>query len=156
MNQYYPTSQDFIESLKPFLYPVVYGPLVAGGLCYLFFRNESILINYILINTPVKPLVGVFSNLVLSWPLEIQFLFFSLPNAMWSFSASAYFATLWSWRKDPTFQYTMAIVCFSIIIELLQTTMLVPGTFDIFDIIALLLVFPATIFAYSIQKRRVR
>lgn len=111
-------------------------PLMIGGLIYLAFRTDSLLMfkwfDAILLDTPIEYLREM--TLTSSKHLPNWFLF-SLPDGLWIFSYIS--LTLVIWRNKITKQnvfWILIIPCFAIISELGQSFKIVSGTFDYTDL----------------------
>jgi len=117
---------------------VVVLPIVVGGLIYILFRTDTLLMFQWAEAISLTDLInrGRASVATLQ-PLIPEFVLFSVPDGVWVFSATAFFARLW--HDGPLWMrigWIGAVPAMAIGGELGQIIGLVPGTFDIFDMIA--------------------
>lgn len=111
----------------------VFLPLLIGGLIYLFFRPQSLLLYKLFPFTQIpKTFLNETAPLLLP-RLRIHlpdWVVFSLPDALWSFSGSHYLKSIKASQK-------VCIWFFPAIgagAEILQLTSWFPGTFDLLDL----------------------
>ena len=113
-------------------------PIVIGGLIYLLFRTDSLLMfawadQLLLTDLIVRGRAAAAPLL----PHVPGFVLFSVPDGVWVFSATAFFARLWHdgplWMRAGWIGITPAMAIGG---ELGQITGLVPGTYDVLDMLA--------------------
>lgn len=108
-------------------------PLLVGGLLYLGYRTDSLLMFKWFKTIGLESLIIKFRNLVdfLHMP---EWVTYSLPNGLWAFSFIS-FILIFTERLSKTRKLWLVVVI-SIIVgnELLQKVKLIRGTFDIFDL----------------------
>ncbi len=113
-------------------------PLLLGTMIYIFFRPSNLVVNSWLQNVHIKPL--------LSKNHFLKQLSYSLPFSLWAIAFINTILVIWDNRINRTSIYW---IIFSLIIspltELLQFSRYVPGTFDIYDLLFLLLFIAAFI-----------
>ena len=138
-------------SIRYFLAAVVL-PIVVGGLIYILFRTESLLMFRWAESLSLTDLItrGRAAAAPLL-PYVPGFVLFSVPDGVWVFSATAFFARLWHdgpmWMRAG---WIGAAPAMAIGGELGQIVGLVPGTFDVLDMIAYI---GATLGALWIARR---
>lgn len=123
--------------------------LLAGGLIYVCWRSESIVMfswfNYLGIEKPIGALRNIttgYLHLLPSWFL------YSLPDALWLFSGFFIFDAIWGQKNAFNKILWLSILWFVAIgIEVGQAFRLVPGTFDFYDVAFMLI---ASLFALKI------
>ena len=124
-------------TLRYFLLAVIL-PIVIGGLIYLLFRTESLLMFSWAEHLSLTELIS--RGRTAAAPLLPHvpgFVLFSVPDGVWVFSATAFFARLWHdgplWMRAGWIGVVPAMAIGG---ELGQIVGLVPGTFDVLDMIA--------------------
>ena len=138
-------------SIRYFLAAVVL-PIVVGGLIYILFRTESLLMFRWAESLSLTDLItrGRAAAAPLL-PYVPGVVLFSVPDGVWVFSATAFFARLWHdgpmWMRAG---WIGAAPAMAIGGELGQIVGLVPGTFDVLDMIAYI---GATLGALWIARR---
>lgn len=113
-------------------------PIVIGGLIYVLFRTDSLLMfdwaEQLLLTDLIDRGRAVAAPLL---PRVPDFVLFCVPDGVWVFSATAFFARLWHdgplWMRACWIGITPAMAIGG---ELGQATGLVPGTFDVLDLLA--------------------
>ena len=102
-------------------------PLFIGCLIYVLFRTDTLLYN---------KLLGIFSTPIASPNTFLQrIIVFSLPDGLWAMS---YTMLIFHLRKDKTVRtliWSIIIPIVGILSEIGQLYYLIPGTFDIIDLI---------------------
>ena len=102
-------------------------PLIMGCLIYVLFRTDSLIYNRLLGNifTPLTSPVTFLEKVIV----------FSLPGGLWAMS---YTLLIFHIRRDKTFStiiWSFIIPIVGIVSEISQFYQLVPGTFDLMDLI---------------------
>jgi len=102
-------------------------PLFTGCLIYVLFRTDTLLYN---------KLLGIFFTPIASPNTFLQrIIVFSLPDGLWAMS---YTMLIFHLRKDKTVRtliWSIIIPIVGILSEIGQLYYLIPGTFDIIDLI---------------------
>ena len=102
-------------------------PLFIGCLIYVLFRTDTLLYN---------KLLGIFFTPIASANTFLQrIIVFSLPDGLWAMS---YTMLIFHLRKDKTVRtliWSIIIPIVGILSEIGQLYYLIPGTFDIIDLI---------------------
>ena len=124
-------------TVRYFLLAVVL-PIVIGGLIYLLFRTDSLLMFAWVEQLSLTTLID--RGRAAAAPLRPHlpaFVLFSVPDGVWVFSATAFFARLWHdgplWMRAGWIGITPAMAIGG---ELGQIIGVVPGTFDVLDMLA--------------------
>jgi hypothetical protein len=130
-------------------------PLIFGGLIYIIYRSETLLMfkyfNKIGLSENIIKLRQVFENIILpSWTI------FSLPDALWIFSFTNLMLIIWDYRI--TIQSIIWILIgpfIGIVLEIGQAFHLIRGTFDIIDLIFIIIasILPFNKFIHFKNKR---
>ena len=108
--------------------------LTIGGLIYLGFRNESLIMftwaNRIGASVWVQCWRDYCSHMVLpDWVL------YCLPDGLWSFSCILFFDAIWMDYKNKRFIFYASILpCIAIVLEFFQLFGILSGTFDPLDL----------------------
>lgn len=96
----------------------VFLPLLVGSLIYLIFRSDAI-------SHSSTPNFLLFSILI-----------YSLPDGCWLYALLCSLLFIWKNQKDYWFQFWIILVFISSIgTEIFQLQNIIPGTFDLFDIL---------------------
>lgn len=124
-----------------FLVYTVILPLFFGFLIYIFFRTNTYLNNFLNVGLNIKI------------PIESinYFIKFLLPDGIFAFSFTNAFLLLWF--KEFKLNYLIVSFAFFVLIEFFQLLNLIPGTFDILDIIVMNLF---ALFSYYITTKKRR
>jgi hypothetical protein len=113
----------------------IFLPLFIGLLIYIFFRTESIII----VNWAVKhDYFGILSRLKTNSNIPYG-LKYCLPNALWYFSLQSYLFLIWSDERKYKTIIFVSVFLIVLAIEFMQKYGLIRGTFDIEDIIYLVI-----------------
>lgn len=129
-------------------------PLLFATLIYISFRSEKILINVLIQKTY---LVNVFRNyrILLSPALHYipSFVYYSLPSALWLFSAFNLIFSLWNFEINRyNIMWFASPLVYCVALEFMQMIHFTDGTFDIFDLI---FYFVATLFFMWINRQKI-
>jgi len=112
-------------------------PLFFGGLIYICYRSENVLLfswmRYFNINYTLLRLLNPKNNVF------VQFIIFSLPNGLWVLSGLLLLQVLLINEKKLLFLYSIIFIIVSIVIEISQLYSLLSGTFDIIDLITIII-----------------
>ena len=105
--------------------------LSVGGMIYVFFRPESIIMfRWFPFLGVIHKQVSVFSTIHLP-----DFLVYSIPDGLWLFSYILLIGVIWNFNYHRCIFLTMLLPVYAISHELLQLYHLVPGYFDILDFV---------------------
>ena len=118
----------------------IFMPLFWGVLLYLFFRSEKLLVFDWLKQVGLyDPINFIRSDLQKIGNKLPEWIIFSLPNALWTYSILSFINLIW--RKEQKIQIILllSISTFIICIEFLQAAKLVQGTFCWSDLILVFL-----------------
>ncbi len=102
-------------------------PLFIGTMIYLLFRSESLLYNR-LIGTVFHPIATPESVLQ-------QLIVYSLPDGLWALSYTMLILKIRGKRDRASLIWSMIIPVIGICSEIAQFYFIIPGTFDIFDLV---------------------
>jgi hypothetical protein len=101
-------------------------PVLVGGAIYIVFRDDQILLMQLLRR------FGIHRNFKIESPDSLTFLIGSLPDGLWVFSFSVWLRLIW--RKFSP--WLLLPIFLAIASEIGQLLVLVPGTFDLLDLLA--------------------
>lgn len=109
--------------------------LSAGGLIYIMFRPDTTLLFYTLVKAGfAESLYQIRAAATASLPYWVVY---CLPNALW---VAAYILitdmVLTGWAMRPKLLAASVIMAVGVASEMLQSVAMVPGTFDLADIVA--------------------
>ena len=127
-------------------------PIVIGGLIYILFRSDKLLMFHwfktIGLGQPVKFLRNIDSiknNIIPNW------IKYSLPDGLWVFSYVSLMLLIWDNKiSKPTGVWIFIVPVIAIMSEFGQLFKLVPGTFDLIDLAVYLFstLLPIVLFKY--------
>ena len=129
-------------------------PLIIGSLMYILLRSDTLLVfdwlGYINANELVYSAREYTLPLVRYIPFHILY---SLPDGIWVYCATL--SLLLVWKPKDKSKYLWASIPFicAASAELLQLTYIVPGTFEVADLIAYI---TGGVAAYIIDRRRIK
>ena len=111
--------------------------LLIGGVIYLAFRTDSLLMfkwfSAASIDTPIELIRGMTLTAKNSLP---DWFLFSLPDGLWIFSYTSLVLLIWRNKINRENFFWIAIIPILIILsELGQLFNIVPGTFDLIDVL---------------------
>lgn len=117
-------------------------PLLIGGLIYLLFRNERLImfdwIRFLGFKESLDLLRNDFSILKSFIP---NWVLFSLPDGLWVYSFSSAIIIIWNDNRKVLILLLTIPLIFGPAVELLQFLKLFKGTFDIKDLIITIVAF---------------
>ena len=129
--------------------------LFIGGTLYLKFRDHTLImfswLKYINAEFLFSQMEFDETNAILS------FMIYSFPTGVWLMSAIIIFGIIWNENKRTFFAYTFLFCGINIAGETLQLVGLMPGTFDLIDLLTILVFTIAGIAIYLnfIMRRNV-
>jgi hypothetical protein len=127
--------------------------LLSGGLIYLLFRPDSLLmfswLEFINLREPLESV----RTFTLSYSKTLpDWLVFSAPNGLWMLSFSLYLLAIWKNVKRPEYlSWLILLSIIAVISEFLQLGKFISGHFDIVDIAAYVIGASSVYFAHSIR-----
>jgi hypothetical protein len=108
--------------------------LLIGGFIYICFRDENILFLFWLRNININYSLFRQTNSVNN--IVTSFIVYNLPNGLWALSGLLFLKTFLSDKKLLTI-YSIIFITICLLHEISQYFEIIPGTFDIFDIISI-------------------
>ena len=106
--------------------------LSVGGMIYVFFRPESIMMfKWFPFLGVVHKQISVFRTIHLP-----DFLVYSIPDGLWLFSYILLIGVIWNFNYHRGMFLIMLLPVYAISYEMLQLCHFVPGYFDILDFVA--------------------
>lgn len=113
-------------------------PIGLGGLIYVLFRGDTILINRLLLHSPIGgELAQLRESLLWIQVVTPEWMIYSLPAALWMLSLLLYLLWVWRERRGAAFlAWFLLVVAIALGAEMGQTTSIVPGTFSAGDLVA--------------------
>jgi len=122
--------------------------LSAGFLCYYFFRDSN-LIFYNIFNINITH-----NNLYLPGNFFSDFLKYNLCDGLWLVSGLLLLRFIWFGNPGIGNNYIIVFICAALLLELLQIIKYFPGTFDILDMITMVIFALLERCIYFYNKRR--
>jgi hypothetical protein len=126
-------------------------PLFIGGLIYICYRNDNILLfswlRFLNLNYSILRLLYSENNLIIS------FIIFSLPNGLWVLSGLLLLQVFAKNEKIMALIYSIIFIIISIIIEISQFYSLLPGTFDANDLITIIIFSGIGLYIGKLRKK---
>ena len=125
--------------------------LFSGVLLYLIYRPTSLIIfKWIKYLGLYELVLNLRVNLKDYTPPD--FIIFNLPNGLWILSVTLLLHTIWINKFNVSFKIYLSLILVLIIIpEILQFLKLIPGTFDVFDLIVNIIFFLIPFFIFKIS-----
>ena len=109
--------------------------LVIGGLIYLLFRPYTLLMFHVTAFLGLTPSIHEMRTWVADWQLG-DFIIYSLPNGLWSMAYILFSDSILFWKPVSVRLFVGGIIpLMGIGSEMLQDWGIIPGTFDVMDII---------------------
>ncbi|MDP8289777.1 MAG: hypothetical protein P9M02_02255 [Candidatus Susulua stagnicola] len=127
--------------------------IIFGGLIYIFWRSESLMMFSWFKELHIYSFVEYLRNVTQPCSnLFPRWFYYSLPNALWFFSGILLFHAIWDNKKYLHQRIFWLTVFVSLVLgsEASQFFAIIPGTFDIID---LLLIFLAWLMALAVINR---
>ena len=107
----------------------VLAPLALGSIIYLFWRDQSLSIFGFALNAQPHSLTSV-----VSLP---RFVLYSLPDGFWVYSFTAFMTLVWRGSRSRfRFLWLLSGLALAIACELGQLAGVVPGTYDVLDLLS--------------------
>ncbi len=112
----------------------IFFPLAVGGLIYVLFRTEDLLMFRWFESVGVSGFVkAVRSSFLITDFRYPYWLVFCLPNALWIYSLTSYLILMWKDDRGKLFWFALG-PAIGIASEVMQINGLFPGTFDSMDL----------------------
>jgi hypothetical protein len=106
-------------------------PLLIGGAIYLGFRPDDLLMFRAAEVAGLDGIIAVYRSTVAPFDSTLpDWVVFSLPNGLWSFSLVSLFGLLWQHKQRTAAAAIVGASIFTIIPELLQAVRILPGTYS--------------------------
>ncbi len=106
-----------------------------GGLIYLAFRSESLLMFSWVRNVGIESLVEHLRVMMRPYCPSSEWILFSLPDGLWVLSYVILMAAVWRFQIREHWIMIGLIPTIAICSELLQALGMFPGTFDVSDLL---------------------
>ncbi|GHB44525.1 hypothetical protein [Mongoliitalea lutea] len=122
-----------MDRLKKTLIVII--PLLVGGLIYIIFRVDTLIMFRWFESIGIQDLIIFLRSLKSEINLP-EWIIYSLPDGLWIFSFTYCMLVIWDFKltKNSFFWITIAPII-GLVSELGQLINIVPGTFDIVDLI---------------------
>lgn len=134
---------------KSFLIGLLF--IVGGGLLYLLFRSRQVLMLYILDTTPLSHSISQMRGMASVWQPS-EWVVYSLPGGLWS---AAYIMVIHSLMHNLEtgilWKWASVIPLLGAFSELGQALRLIPGTFDMTDLVCYML--PFIIYSFYLKLK---
>ncbi|MCL2880539.1 MAG: hypothetical protein FWF29_09860 [Treponema sp.] len=118
-----------------FVYWVCAALILLGGIAiYFFFRNPNIILfNYI----PKPGIINTFHIPVRKHSLLLSILLYNVPDGLWFLSGLLVIRAVWLINQKWRMIYACIFALIAVMMETLQMTRFVPGTFDVLDLVSM-------------------
>ena len=130
-------------------------PILMGLIIYALFRPNSLLLSHWLINMNIN-IYGLINQLQANVHfLPPAILLYNMPDALWMYSFTSLMIILWDNKLSSISAFWILLVPFAgILTEAGQFFNIIPGTFDILDLLFLIIasVLPFILIKVTIQK----
>ena len=128
--------------------------LSCGSLIYILFRASSLRMFVWFESLKILSFIKTIRNYTTNYTYNLpNLILYALPDGLWLFSYIS--LMLYLWKNEVTYEnlfWIFSIPLISIISELAQITKIIPGTFDILDLLMYLL---GTILPFIIYKKSI-
>lgn len=129
--------------------------MLLGGLIYLGFRDTTLIMFHWFFNLGLEDFIYRYrlylSEIDFDWPI---WLIFSLPNVLWLISGILLFDAIWSNSGFKQPLIWVAIFCsIAIFAEIFQYFGIIPGTFDLLDLLPMVLIF--LLYFFILLRRKI-
>lgn len=133
----------------------IFLPIFIGSLIYVLFRADNILIFKFFQFIGISEMINNIRNVTMEFSIYLpDWILFSLPDGLWVYSLNIFCLFFTGYYLDFKNCYFVIVGIFlGIGSELLQLINLIPGTFDIIDLIVCILSLSLAMFTYSISKK---
>ena len=125
--------------------------IVGGGMLYLLFRSRQVLLLYILDATPLSHSISQMRGMASAWQPS-EWVVYSLPGGLWS---AAYIMVIHSLMHNLEtrilWKWASVIPLLGAFSELGQALHLIPGTFDMADLVCYML--PFIIYSFYLKLK---
>tara|TARA_B100001750_G_C15089089_1_gene389766 strand:- start:2 stop:430 length:429 start_codon:yes stop_codon:yes gene_type:complete len=129
------------KKYKVFLY--VIAPILIGFFIYILFRPDKIIIFNWLDALGFSELISNLRGISPSNSKIPSWIIYNLPDGLWVYSLTALMLIIWQDTKDnKKYFWFFSPLIISIMIEIGQYALIVPGTYDYMDIILCLIATP--------------
>jgi hypothetical protein len=123
--------------------------LIIGVIIYYYFHSLELIINKWLnihvINNPIE----IDENLISS------FIIYSFPDGLWFLAGKFLIRSIWMDEQKTSQIYKSLFCLFGFGFELLQISPIIPGTFDVFDLLLMVLIafIESMVYKFLIRRR---
>lgn len=126
-------------------------PMLTGLLIYLSTRSESIFLNQWIATLNQGKVLAFFQNLI-PGNLLPQWIKFSLPDALWMLSLTTLVLFIWDFKlHKKSMLWVLATIFCGIAMEIFQWFGFIRGTFDVLDLLFLVIAASIPIFFILIK-----
>jgi len=127
-------------------------PLIFGGLIYLTYRVETLKMFRWFDNIGASDFINIIrENEFLRANTLPQWIKFSLPDALWIFSFTYFMMTIWKFKINRSSAFWIFLApTIGLFSEIGQLIGLIPGTFDLVDLIFLIIAMAIPFFQFVI------
>ena len=126
-------------------------PMLFGGFIYISFRDERILLFYWLnqlnINYSKLRQIDIGDGVIQSY------IIYSLPHGLFIFSGTLIIGVIWRSCKKNFYIYTSILTIIAIIYEISQKFGIIRGTFDVTDIISIIIFSVIGFIIFEIRRK---
>ncbi len=123
----------------------VFLPIIFGGLIYILFRSDSLLMFKWFEFLGLSNIIYIVRECVINISL-VDWVRYSLPDGLWVYSFSTVLIILWNENKTLLFYFLLIPFLLGPGVEILQFFKLFEGTFDLMDLIITIVAFSLSLF----------
>jgi hypothetical protein len=123
----------------------VFLPIIIGGLIYVLFRSDSLLMFKWFEFLGLSNIVYIVRESVTNINL-FDWVIYSLPDGLWVYSFATCLIILWNENKSYLFLFLIIPFLLGPGVEILQFFNLFKGTFDLMDLIITIIAFSLSLF----------
>ena len=111
-------------------------PIALGTVNYLFYRNPNVVLFQWIDSLELLPFAMLVRQMIDRFISPPDWFIFNLPAALWTYSFTSVLFLIWgSETKSRAFFPFLIPIVLALFSEILQLLIIIPGTFDIIDVI---------------------
>lgn len=133
----------------------VFVPIMLGSLIYVFLREDNILIFQIFKFIGIYDMIDALRTYTMEWRSFIpEWIYYSLPDGLWVYSLNVFCLFFTGYYIDSkTFIFPFVGIFLGVGSEVFQYLKIIPGTFDILDLVVCLIGVIAAFILYKLRKK---
>jgi len=144
----------YLQKSRLLLFHVLF-PLLIGGLIYISFRSKALL----LFRWFDEIKISGFTNLIRCTLSPMKkyipnWAIYSLPDGLWVYALSSSLFIIWGKDCLKSFYRVLIIIAFAPCLEIMQFYNILPGTFDIIDLIFYIIASTVSVLIFKLKFKK--